>query len=686
MHCVPRGSFPAASAYRLCFIPEYIPKEHDLMEKFSIIRELVIILLFSIPIIALFRRINLSPIIGFLFTGILIGPHLLGFIKTTSTIEVISEIGIILLMFSIGVEFSVRQLMQMWRTLIITGGAQVVLTILAGWGVSLLTGLPFRESLFVGVLISLSSTAVVLKLLSDKNELGTPHGKAAVGILIFQDLAIVPLMILVQLLSSDAALSGTAISAKILLSFGGIAGILYISGKVMPAVLKWLASVRIREAFTAGTILMILGTAYISEEIGLTFSIGAFLAGIIISESDYSHQIVSEILPLKDLFNSIFFVSIGLLLNVAFLIDNIILVTSAFAALVVIKTGIIFLILLTQHYRPTTAIITGLSLAQIGEFSFIIAQTGLKGGLLSAEMNDTFLAVSIFSLFFTPIIMSTSTRVAGRFETFSGELSETAEPGMKDHVIIAGFGLNGRTVARVLKDTGIRYQVVEYNPDIVQYHRNLGENIMYGDITRKEILLHAGAAQARVMVFAISDEKATIAALQLAREINHDIYTIVRTRYVRQVEIFRSLGASEVIPDELETSLMIFSRVLRKYRFPTNLIMRQLSILRSHSYQYLLTKPDDIAILDHVQRVLAEGLTETIYIESGNPNIGKTLKDLNIRALTGATVLSVIRTGKIISAPQGTEVVTEDDQWLITGNHTQVDDAVKLLTGNGDNE
>lgn len=651
------------------------------MEKFSIIKELVIILFFSIPIIAIFRRINLSSVIGFLFTGILIGPYGLGVISTSSEIEVIAEIGIILLMFSIGVEFSVRQLLQMWRTMFITGGAQVILTVAAGWGVSSLTGLPQKESLFIGILISLSSTAVVLKLLADKNELGTPHGKSTVGILIFQDIAIVPLMILVQVLGADSEMSGGAIALKILLSFGGIAVILFLSRKFIPLLLRWLAGVRIREAFTAGTILLILGTAYISEEIGLTFSIGAFLAGIIISESEYSHQIVSEMLPLKDLFNSIFFVSIGLLLNVAFLAENFFLVGTTFAVLIIIKTGIIVIILLLQRQRLSTALMTGLSLAQIGEFSFIIAQTGIKEGLLSAEMNDTFLAVSIFSLFLTPIIMSFSSKVADRFRSFSGELSQTENPGLKDHVIIAGFGLNGRTVARVLKDTGIKYQVIEYNPDLVQYHRNLGENIMYGDITRKEILTHAGAETARVMVFAVSDEKSTIAALHLVKEINPDIYTIVRTRYVRQVEVFRDLGASEVIPDELETSLMIFSRVLRKYRFPTNIIMRQLSILRSRSYQYLLTRPDDIAILDHVQRVLAEGLTETIYIEPSNPNIGRTLKDLNVRAITGATVLSVIRTGRIISAPQGTEVVTEDDQWLITGNHSQVDSAAKLLTG-----
>ncbi|MCC6549932.1 MAG: cation:proton antiporter [Ignavibacteriaceae bacterium] len=652
-----------------------------MMEKFSIIKELVIILFFSIPIIAIFRRINLSSVIGFLFTGILIGPYGLGVISTSSEIEVIAEIGIILLMFSIGVEFSVRQLLQMWRTMFITGGAQVILTVAAGWGVSSLTGLPQKESLFIGILISLSSTAVVLKLLADKNELGTPHGKSTVGILIFQDIAIVPLMILVQVLGADSEMSGGAIALKILLSFGGIAVILFLSRKFIPLLLRWLAGVRIREAFTAGTILLILGTAYISEEIGLTFSIGAFLAGIIISESEYSHQIVSEMLPLKDLFNSIFFVSIGLLLNVAFLAENFFLVGTTFAVLIIIKTGIIVIILLLQRQRLSNALMTGLSLAQIGEFSFIIAQTGIKEGLLSAEMNDTFLAVSIFSLFLTPIIMSFSSKVADRFRSFSGELSQTENPGLKDHVIIAGFGLNGRTVARVLKDTGIKYQVIEYNPDLVQYHRNLGENIMYGDITRKEILTHAGAETARVMVFAVSDEKSTIAALHLVKEINPDIYTIVRTRYVRQVEVFRDLGASEVIPDELETSLMIFSRVLRKYRFPTNIIMRQLSILRSRSYQYLLTRPDDIAILDHVQRVLAEGLTETIYIEPSNPNIGRTLKDLNVRAITGATVLSVIRTGRIISAPQGTEVVTEDDQWLITGNHSQVDSAAKLLTG-----
>jgi len=651
------------------------------MGKFDIIRELVIILLFSIPIIALFRKLNLSAIIGFLFTGIIIGPYGLGLIRATEEIEVIAELGVILLMFSIGLEFSVKQLMKMWRELLINGGLQVTFTILIAGALMYLFGLPLREAAFVGILASLSSTAVVMKLLADSNDLNSAHGKSSVGILIFQDIAIVPLMIIVQLLGATTQQSIPDILLKLSISIGTIIAILFFAQKIVPMLFHWLVRVRVREAFTAGTILLILGTAYITEVSGLTFSIGAFLAGLIISESEYSHQIVSEIIPLKDLFNSIFFVSIGLLLNVYFLMDNVVLVGAALTGLIIIKALIIFLILKARSATSQTALVTGLTLCQVGEFSFVIAQLGGSIGLMNADINNTFLAVSIFSLFLTPVFVNFSAPFARRVESMTGKKDNQSDT-MKDHVIIAGFGHNGRTLARVLKESGIKYKIIEYNPDLVQYHKSHGEDIMYGDITRRDILEIAGAAHARVMVFAISDAKSTRMGLHLVRELNRDIYTIVRTRYVRDVADFREIGASEVIPDELETSLMIFSRVLKMYHFPSNIIMRQLSILRSHSYDYLRSSPDNVAVLDHIQKVLAEGLSETIYIEHGNENIGKALKELDIRAKTGATVLSIIRSGKIITSPSGDEKVLEDDQWLVTGTHAQVDNALQLLTGN----
>lgn len=652
------------------------------MGKFEIIREIVIILLFSIPIIALFRKINLSAIIGFLFTGIIIGPFGLRLIETTEEIEVIAELGVILLMFSIGLEFSVKQLLKMWKELLINGGLQVTLTIVFTGALMYLLGLPLKEAAFIGILASLSSTAVVMKLLADSNSLNSSHGKASVGILIFQDVAIVPLMIIVQLLGETSKQTVGDVLLKTGVSIGTIIAILFFAQKIVPLLLHWLVRVRVREAFTAGTILLILGTAYVTELSGLTFSIGAFIAGLIISESEYSHQIVSEIIPLKDLFNSIFFVSIGLLLNIYFLMENVVLVSTALLGLIFIKSFLIFLILKARRATNQTALVTGLTLCQVGEFSFVIAQLGGSIGLMSPEINNTFLAVSIFSLFLTPVFVNLSAPFARRVETLTTSNNNDGTPELKDHVIIAGFGHNGRTLARVLKESGIRYRIIEYNPDLVQYHKSRGEDIMYGDITRRDILEVAGAQYARVMVFAISDAKSTRIGLHLVRELNDDIYTIIRTRYVRDVADFREIGASEVIPDELETSLMIFSRVLKMYHFPSNIIMRQLSVLRSHSYDYLRSSPDNVAVLDHIQKVLAEGLSETIYIEKDNPNIGRELKSLDIRAKTGAIVLSIIRSGQIISSPSGEEKLLEDDQWLITGTHAQVDSAMHLLTGN----
>lgn len=327
------------------------------MNEFLIIQDIVVILLVSLPIIFLFKKINLPSIVGFLIAGMLIGPYGFNLIKSVGQISVMAEIGVILLMFTIGLEFSLSQLIRIKKYLLLAGGLQLAITIPIGALVFSAMGISIYQSIFFGMLVSLSSTAIVLKILSDIGELESPHGKISLAILIFQDLAIVPMFLLLPLLGTTSGLTGTDIVIKLLIASGVIGGLLILAKFLMPLIVYKIAQLRMREAFTIGIILLLLGTSYITHSFGLSFALGAFIAGLILSESDYNHQIISEILPFRDAFNSIFFVSIGLLLNIQFVVHNPLLISSLTFGVLFVKATIIILIVLFMKLPLRVAIL-----------------------------------------------------------------------------------------------------------------------------------------------------------------------------------------------------------------------------------------------------------------------------------------------------------------------------------------
>lgn len=655
------------------------------MHDIPVMKDLIIIFLASIPIIFLFKKLGLPSIAGFLVTGILTGPYGFKLVTATENIEVMAEIGVILLLFTIGLEISISRLAQMKRYLLLAGGLQVGLTILLSFLIFYLTGISAVESIFSGMLISLSSTAIVLKLLSDKGELEAPHGRIAIGILIFQDLAVVPMMLLLPLLGRQAEVSASALLTEMLVAFGVLGLIILVSRVLMPKIVFHLAALRIREAFTIGIILLILSTAYLTGKAGLSLALGAFIAGLILAETDFTHQVVADIIPLKDAFNSLFFVSIGLLFNYTFVMEYPLLMLGLTAGIIAGKALVVFITIKILGYPARVGIMAALSLAQIGEFSFVLAQAGIEEKLIPAEFYNAFLASSIFTMLLTPIFLKLAPVIAMRFKNIDSGMKSMpdmkAMPEMKDHVIIAGFGINGQNIARVLGETGIRYLILELNPHTVKKYKANGENIFYGDITRREVLHQTGIEQASIIVFAISDAQSTRIGISLARELNPSIYCIVRTRYLREVDEFIRLGADEVIPEEFETSLQIFSKVLQRYHIPLNVIMKQTNIIRSESYGILRQKSSGLGALSHLDKILAEGVTETYFVEDTNPNIGRSLRDLNIRALTGSTIIAVLRREETITNPPGTEKLKAGDTLVIYGTHNAVDKGITLLNG-----
>lgn len=651
------------------------------MHEFIIVRDIVVILLAALPIIFLFKKINLPSIVGFLIAGMIIGPFGFNLIRSIDEVSVMAEIGVMILMFTIGLEVSFSQLVKIKKFLIVAGGLQFILTVLFGALIFFFLNIDIRLSIFYGLLLSLSSTSIVLKIFSDRNEFETIQGKISLGILVFQDLAVVPVFLLIPLLGSQKGITWEEIIIKLLVAFGSIAIILFLAKLLMPKIVHQIARLRLREVFTVGIILLLLGTAYLTYSLGLSFAMGAFVAGLILAESDYNHQILSEIIPFKDAFNSIFFVSIGLLLNISFVVNNPLLISVFALGIILIKSAIIISIVLFIKYPFRIAVLTGLALAQVGEFSFVLAQTGSNYSLLNTDAYNIFLASTIFTMILTPFIIKASSRLSIYSKNIDNSSGDNLyQEKLSAHVIIAGFGLNGRNLARVLKETGIPYIAAELNPDTVKTEKAKGERIMYGDISKEAILRSVSVEKANIIVFAVSDPAITKSSLSLAKKINPKIYALVRTRYINEVDELKKLGADEVIPEEFETALQIFRKVLEKYHIPLNVIMQQTTLLRQESYKLLRKEGADISSFVHLDEILAQGLTESFFVNNENKFIGKSISEINLRAETEATIIAIVRSGKTISNPSGKEILKAADTLVIYGTHQSVDKAIDKLS------
>lgn len=642
------------------------------MHDISLIRELTIILIVSLVIVFVFRKIKLPSLIGYLFAGILIGPHGAKLISSLEAINIMAETGVILLLFVIGVELSIKKLLQMKKYVFAIGGAQFFLTALIVASIFSVAGFPISNGIFFGIIISLSSTAIVLKLLVERNELDSLHGRLSFGVLLFQDIAVAPILLLLPLLISGGEFTPAQTFLKTLKAFGFLTAIIIAARYIIPKFVYQLAKLKSRESFTIGALFIVFGAAYLAELVGLSLAIGAFIAGIILSESDFSHQINADIIPFKDAFISLFFVSIGLMLDLSFVYHNPVLTAVIALSVLFLKSTIIIIILKVFGFSNRIAILTALIISQVGEFSFIIAQTGAGYNIITSEYFNLFLASSIFTMALTPLLFKLAPLIGYKANDLKFQRKE-------NHVVIIGFGLNGRNLARVLKEIGIQYCAVDLNPDIFKKCKSKGEPVIFGDATKREVLTLAGVEKAKIIVIAISDPGASQIALALAKEMNPSIYSIVRTRFQGEIYNLQKIGADDIIPEEFETSIQIFTKTLQKYHIPLNIIMRQANIIRRESYSMLRSEIETESALTHLDKILAEGLIETFYVEDENPNLNKSVKELNVRAETGATIITIMRNGTTINNPSGSEIIRAGDSLVIYGNHNSVDKAIELL-------
>ncbi len=652
------------------------------------LKTLVIIFAASAFVVFLLQKLKVPSIVGFLIAGAALGPHGLGIVRQPRQVELLAEVGVILLLFTIGLEISLRNLKRI-RSAIVGGGfSQVLLTLF----VTAAVVYPFlgrwEASIFTGFLVALSSTAIVMRILFDRAEMDSPHGRLSMGILIFQDLCVVPFMLLVPILAGHQG----SIS-QLLWTFSKSAAILFIvifgARWFVPNLLHQIVRTRSRELFVVAIILLCLGTALLTSELGLSLALGAFLAGLIISESEYAYQAISDILPFKDSFNGLFFISVGMLMNLRFLGQNLDVVLSVVAIILLLKTftGSVSIRLLGHPLRVSLQ--TGLHLAQIGEFSFVLAMAGKSAGLITENSYQFFLSASVLTMVLSPFILRASPAISSwissrkllaRLDKIRKKFEKEGFPPKREgHVIIIGFGLNGRNLAEVLQEASVPYVVLEINNETVVQMKKKGEPIFYGDGTSPEILRKLGIVTAKTLVVAISDPVSTRRIVSVARKENPGVYIIVRTRYTAEVEDLLKLGANDVIPEEFETSIEIFAKVLHHYQVPKNLMTEQIERLRSSNYEVLRRVELPAKTLPEKCEILIDIDTETYMIKDRSWASGRSIQELKIRSTTGATVIAVKRGNEIIPSPGLDFVLIRGDILYLIGNKESLSKAFALL-------
>ncbi len=658
------------------------------MGEFEFLKSLIIILGVSAIAVFILNKFRIPSIVGFLIAGVLIGPHGLELIKDLRLVEIFAEIGVVLLLFTIGLEFSLKKLLALRKTIFVGGMLQVLITFLIVFAISNALGNDLNTSLILAFLIPLSSTAIVMKLLFDRAEIDSPHGRISLGLLIFQDFCVVLFMLMIPLLAG-AERGAKEIAWVLIKSAGIIAAVIISSRWLVPRALHQIVHTKMRELFIISIIFICLGAAYLTYELGLSLALGAFIAGLIISESEYSYQAISDILPFKESFNGLFFISVGMLMNLNFFISNLSAVMLAVLVIIMLKTLTSTAAAFIIGSNLRVSLHSGLILSQIGEFSFVLAVAALKAGLITEVTYQYFLSTAIITMLLTPLfiyispqvsIWVTSRKLLARFRETKAftEMSKTADR-KSDHIIIIGFGINGRNLALVLKDLEVPYVILEMNSRTVSKWREEGEPIFYGDGTSQEILQKLGIKKAKAVVVSISDPSAARKIVMTARKINPGIYLVVKTGYLTEVQDLLAIGADEVIPAEFETSIQLFSRVLQFYHMPGALIEKYASKFRKDHYRLFVKGETPKRLFHDTIAVMPDVDYESYIVEKGSPSVGCSVKELDIQQRTGAHVIAVKRGKETIKGLLADFIFQPEDIVFLIGDKSSLENAYGLF-------
>ncbi len=653
----------------------------------TILRDIVIIFALSTFVNLLFTRLKVPTVVGYLITGIVAGPHLLALVHEEHNIEILAEIGVILLLFTIGLEFSLKHLVRIRRIVFFGGLLQVSLTALVFYALSSLFEMDWKGSLFMGFLIALSSSALVLKLLQERSELTSNYGRTVLGILIFQDILLVPLLLFTNLLGNPSVEIGNEM-VLLFVKTVLIIGLVYIGNRwLVPKLLHLIALAKNQELFTMSIFLICFAIALLTFKLGMSLAFGAFLAGLMISESEYSHNAFGNLIPFKDTFTSFFFVSIGMLLNLSFVQENILLVAGAVLLVFVIKMLIASATGFVLGHTFRGIVLIGFALSQVGEFSFILAKVGFGYGILSEFNYQLFLAVTVITMAFTPFFMNVSRPVANWFLRFNlpeylvnglFPLKEVEIPDFKNHLVIIGKDSSALKLSIMAKYYDMKHVSVVFDPTIAREKMNGGDNVVYGDAVNEPILLKAHVDSADVVVVSVGDIIPSMAIVDKVKKINSQAFVIARSPYVENVQQLFEIGADQVFPEKFEIAIDFFNRVLMKRLYPQKKINRMMAQIRTMNLGVFSEKDmvNQPSIIDELPNVNITAIT----IEAGSFADEKTLGETDLRKKTGVTLLAVKRGDEMIEHPTLKTKFQAGDVAYVLGDPEQVNLASELFS------
>jgi len=650
---------------------------------------IVILMAVAVVTVWLFKRINLPPILAYLFCGILAGPDLLALFEHPEDMQNFAELGIVFLLFSLGLEFSLPKMLAMRHLVFGVGLAQMVLTTLVFMGMALLLGFDIKASLVLGGIIALSSTAIVIKQTSDLGILNTPRAQIAVSILLFQDLAVVPLLILVPLLAADSEQSlGIAISMAFLKGLL-VVGILLSIGKwVLPKVFSEVARTRTDELFVLTTILVALMAAGLAFSFGLSMALGAFLAGMMLGESQYKHQLEADIRPFRDILMGLFFITIGMRLEPHNLPSQIHWALLGLVVIVLLKVLLIRISAEIFKLGKQDAWAAGLKLCQMGEFSFVLAALAVDYALLNSEQGSLLLTIGVMSMAITPWLVDNSPQIAKAIspeptpDVKGLDQLSVQDQKMSDHVLIFGFGRVGQSVSRLLKIEAIPYMVVDADPIRVQESQSAGEPVYFGDVKQKDILRSVGIERAKLVLITFDQHEKAMSVIHVVKSLYPDLPVMVRTRKDNRMEELLEAGATQVVPEILEGSLMLVTQVLQISGVPMSRILKRVRKERKGHYANMHGFfPGETTELDYEKQDKLEFLHAVILTQDAYA-VGKSLQQLNLEQWR-VNVKGLRRDNHELAEPDENMALLVGDVILIAAKPRKVERAERfLLEGN----
>jgi CPA2 family monovalent cation:H+ antiporter-2 len=651
--------------------------------------ELAIVAALAVAVTVLLSRLRLPTVAGLLSAGALLGPFGLRLVKSVQAIEVLAEVGVVLLLFSIGLEFSLARLRDILRQVALGGFLQVGLTTAVTTAIAVGLGQPVGRGVFYGFAFALSSTAIVLRALAERRELDAPHGKFIVGTLIFQDLCVVPMVLIVPLLGANAAAGNAAVSIGLALGKAAVVvvGTVLVARFVVPKILGWVDASRSREVFLLAILALCIGTAWLTSMVGLSLALGAFLGGMVVADTEYSHRAMGDILPLRDAFVSVFFVSLGMLFDVRVVIEQPLLVGGLLAGFLLAKGLLATLAAMAMRFPSRVAWLAGVGLAQFGEFGFVLSRLAQSSGVVDDAGVRPLLAAGIASMFLTPLLVraaphiTAGERLLAPLERLIGvrsidEADETRK--LENHVIVIGFGVAGLLTARTLQNTGSPFVVLELNADNVRRGKELGLPVYYGDATSEEALGHAHLSEARLVVLLMNDQQAAQRVVDMLRRVAPNVPVLMRTRYLAERAGLIKMGARDVVAEEVEGAVEVIARLLRSIELPRNVIDESIQSIRAETQTSERKQTLPRAQLGDV-RALSELKIESVLVRANSAAAGASPVQMSLRSSTGVLVVGIRRGDRLLQNPDPNSAFEAGDIVYFVGTSSAIREAQPLF-------